>query len=235
VEDRAIGLVGNAAQAGIAEDGPNLLLAQIGMDEIRSEAETHRLIGGALCLDFANTLNGHGKPAGHEYLKAYRDLAVWCRRVDILTDRDAESLIGEAARQPAPAAAAFERAIALRETIYRIFSAIAHGAPPGAADLAALNEARSEALAHSQIVPTAGGFALDWTDKAALEWVLWPIALSAADLLTSGNRSHVRACAGQGCDWLFLDTSRNHSRRWCTMDGCGNRSKARRFYERKRG
>ena len=205
---------------------------KIGMDEIRSEAETHRLIGGALCLDMANTLNGHGKPAGHEYLKDYRDLAVWCRRVGILTDRDAECLIREAARQPAQAAAAFERAIALRETIYRIFSAIARGALPGAADLAALNEARCEGLTHSQIVPSAGGFVLDWTDKAALDWVLWPITLSAADLLTSRNLGHVRACAGQGCDWLFLDTSRNHMRRWCSMDECGNRSKARRFYAR---
>ena len=202
------------------------------MDDIKSEAETHRLIGGALCLDMANTLNGHGKPAGHEYLKDYHDLAVWCRRAGILPDHDAECLIGEAARQPAQAAAAFERAIALRETIYRIFSAIAHGAPPGAADLAALNEARSEALAHSQIAPTTGGFAVDWTDKVALDWVLRPIALSAAELLTSGNRDPIRACAGQGCDWLFLDASRNHMRRWCTMDECGNRSKARRFYAR---
>jgi len=206
--------------------------AQIGMDETKSVAETHRLIGGALCLDMANTLNGHGKPTGHEYLKGYRDLAVWCRRAGILTDRDAEVLIREAASQPAQAAAAFERAIALRETIYRIFSAIAHGASPGAADLAALNEARREGLAHSQIAPTAGGFVMDWTDKAALDWMLWPIALSAAELLTSGNRSAIRACAGQGCDWLFLDASRNHMRRWCTMDECGNRSKARRFYAR---
>ncbi len=190
------------------------------------------MIGGVLCLDMANTLNGHGKPTGHEYLKNYRDLAVWCRRADVLTEHDVEILTRAAARQPAQAAAAFERAIALRETIYRIFSAVAHGASPGAADLAALNEARCEGLAHSQIVPSPGGFVLDWTDKTALDWMLRPIALSAADLLTSGNRDRVRACAGQGCDWLFLDTSRNHSRRWCSMDECGNRSKARRFYAR---
>jgi predicted RNA-binding Zn ribbon-like protein len=211
------------------------MLSQIDMDEIRSEAETHRLIGGVLCLDFANTLNGHGQPAGHEYLKAYRDLPMWCLRAGILTARDAEYLVSAAVRQPAQAAPAFARAIALRETIYRIFSAIAQGASPGAADLAALNEARREGLAHSQIVPTAGGFAVDWTDKTAPDWMLWPIALSAADLLTSGNRNRIRACAGRGCDWLFLDTSRNHNRRWCSMDECGNRSKARRFYARKRG
>jgi predicted RNA-binding Zn ribbon-like protein len=180
----------------------------------------------------ANTLNGHGKPAGHEYLKDYRDLVIWCQHAGILTAHDAARLIGEADRRPAQTAAAFERAIALRETIYAIFSAIARGASPGAADLAALNETRSEALAHSQVASTAGGFVVDWTDKAALDWVLWPIALSAADLLTSGNRNRIRACAGHGCDWLFVDTSRNHKRRWCSMDECGNRSKARRFYAR---
>jgi predicted RNA-binding Zn ribbon-like protein len=64
--------------------------------------------------------------------------------------------------------------------------------------------------------------------------VLWPVVLAAADLLTSGDRARIHECAGPGCGWLFLDTSRNRRRRWCTMQGCGNRAKARRFYERAR-
>jgi predicted RNA-binding Zn ribbon-like protein len=204
------------------------------MDDIRSEAETHKLIGGVLCLDFANTLNGHGKTSGHEYLKDYGNLVVWCRKTGILTDRDARSLIREAARKPDKAAAAFKRVIVVREIISRIFSAIAHEVPPKADDLAALNEARAEALAHSQIIRTAAGFVLDWADKTALHRMLWPIAVSAAELLTSGNTGRIRECAGEGCDWLFLDTSRNHLRRWCSMDECGNRAKSRRFLERKR-
>ncbi len=204
------------------------------MDDIRSEAETHRLIGGVLCLDFANTLNGHGKTSGHEYLKDYSDLVVWSRKAGILTGPDARSLIRETARKPDKAAAAFKRAIVVRETIYRVFSAIAHGATPKDNDLAALNETRAEALAHSQLVRTATGFILDWTDKTALRRMLWPMALSAAELLTSDNTGRIRQCAGEGCDWLFLDTSRNHLRRWCSMDECGNRAKSRRFFERQR-
>jgi predicted RNA-binding Zn ribbon-like protein len=203
--------------------------------EIRSEAETHRLIGGALCLDFANTLNGHGKRPLHEYLAGYRDLALWSRKAGILTDREAQSLVREAARRPNEALGIFHRAIALRETTHRIFSAVAHRESPKPADLACLNAARSEALARSHIDQTAeGGFVIDWNSKTALERILWPIAVSAAELLTSENLSRVRECAGQSCDWLFLDTSRNHMRRWCSMSECGNRAKARRFFERKR-
>jgi predicted RNA-binding Zn ribbon-like protein len=63
---------------------------------------------------------------------------------------------------------------------------------------------------------------------------LWPIVLAAAELLTSAGRARVRECAAHGCGWLFLDTSRSQRRRWCTMASCGNRAKARRFYERTR-
>jgi len=206
----------------------------VSMDEIRSEAQTHRLIGGVLCLDFANTLNGHGKTPAHEYLKNYRDAVLWSRKAGILPDRNAESLIREATRQPDRAATAFKRVIALRETLYRVFSAIAHGGSPKATDLSQLNEARAEALAHSQIVRTEDGFVLDWADRTALHRMLWPIAISAAELLTSGNLSRIHECAGESCDWLFLDTSRNHMRRWCSMDECGNRAKSQRFLERKR-
>ena len=66
----------------------------------------------------------------------------------------------------------------------------------------------------------------------ALERVLWPVVRSAADLLTSPERGRVRRCGGANCDWLFMDNSRNHSRRWCDMGSCGNRAKARRYYAR---
>ena len=204
------------------------------MNNIRSEAETHRLIGGVLCLDFANTLNGHGKARGHEYLRDYCDLVLWCRKAGSLPGRDAQSLVRAATRQPDKAAATFKRAIALRETLYRIFSAIACGGSPKATDLAELTQARSDALARSQIVRTAGGFVVAWADRIALDRMLWPITLSAADVLTSGDTSRIHQCAGEGCDWLFLDTSRNHMRRWCSMDECGNRAKSQRFLERKR-
>lgn len=203
-------------------------------DQVKSDAEIHHLIAGALCLDFANTLNGHGKTPAHEYLSSYRDLVLWSRHAGILSDGDAESLIRKATRQPNETLAVFHRAIALRETLFRFFCAIAHGNAPHHADLEALNSARLEAFSHSHIDRAAKGFALDWDDRMALDRMVWQIAISAAELLTSDHLERVRQCSGDTCDWLFVDNSRNHLRRWCSMDQCGNRAKVRRFFARKR-
>jgi predicted RNA-binding Zn ribbon-like protein len=204
------------------------------LEKVTSEAEKHHLVGNTLCLDFANTLYGHSGTPLHEYLFGYRDLVVWSRRAGILTEEDAERLIRVAERHPSEALSIFHRAIALRETLFRIFSAIARGISPKQADVVALNTARSAALVHSQIERTRGQFVLDWDDKTALDRMLWLIAVSATELLTSEKVKRVRECAGQTCDWLFVDTSRNQMRRWCSMRECGNRAKARRFLERKR-
>jgi predicted RNA-binding Zn ribbon-like protein len=198
-----------------------------------SEAEKHRLIGGALCLDFANTYNGHRKGRLHEYLPAYRDLVIWSRKVEIITDGQAKALLHQAERRTSAAVGALERARDLRGIIYRIFSAPTYGGRPKASDLDRLNALRSEALSHSRLVRTPTGFRLDWKAKDALDRMLWPIAISAAELLTSENLGRVHVCDGDNCDWLFVDTSRNHLRRWCSMDECGNRAKVRRFLERK--
>jgi predicted RNA-binding Zn ribbon-like protein len=136
---------------------------------------------------------------------------------------------------PAQASAVLDQAIALRETIYRIFSAVATGRSPEAADLAALNAAISQAMAHLRIIETPAGFVWGWDGgDDALDQMLWPVVRSAADLLTSKELERVGECAEhQRCGWLFLDVSRNHSRRWCSMELCGNRAKVRRHYQRK--
>jgi predicted RNA-binding Zn ribbon-like protein len=202
------------------------------MRQVDSEAEKHHLIAGVLCLDFANTLYGHGKTPIHEYLYEYRDLAVWCRKVGIVPEKEAAKLIRAAARQPNAALSAFHRAIALRETIFRVFTAIADAKPPLHSDIAYLDSARTDALAHSRVFSGSAGFVVNWDKRDSLELLLWPISLSAVDLLVSASLARVRHCAG--CDWLFVDTSRNHLRRWCSMSACGNRAKVRRYLARKR-
>jgi predicted RNA-binding Zn ribbon-like protein len=120
--------------------------------------------------------------------------------------------------------------------MYRILSEIAHEHPPDAADLDIFNAALSEAMAHMRIAAVGSGFGWEWMGGADnLERMLWPVAWSAGELLLSDDRKYLRECGGHDCDWLFLDTSRNHSRRWCDMKTCGNRAKARRHYERARG
>jgi predicted RNA-binding Zn ribbon-like protein len=205
------------------------------MDKVATNADTLKLLGGQLSLDFANTADWHASDHPVEFLTSYSDLVAWGQHVGILTGHQAQRLLKKAARRPEDATAVLKRAIALREAIYRIFSAISRGRPPQASDLAIFNAELSGALAQSRIVSTAEGFAWDWTGaEEALDQMLWPVVHDAADLLTSEELDRVGQCADDRCGWLFLDTSRNRSRRWCSMENCGNRAKARRYYERKR-
>ena len=105
--------------------------------------------------------------------------------------------------------------------------------PPERADLDLFNAALAEALAHQRIAKTPDGFAWDWSDAdGALRGIVRPVLRSAADLMTSADLRRVRRCAGATCDWLFMDRSRNRTRRWCDMESCGNRAKPQRYYKR---
>jgi len=201
------------------------------MNETR-DAEIHHLIGGELCLDFANTLYGHADAPIHEYLFDYRDLVLWSRHTGVLTDREVRGLFRLAKERPDKAGTIFRRAIATRETIYRIFAGLAQGHTPKADDLTALHSAWLDAMTHSSLFETSDGFHLDWAGGSSLERVLWPITNSAIQLLTSDGLQRIKQC--HGCDWLFVDRSRNHMRRWCSMDACGNRTKMRRRHARRK-
>lgn len=184
-----------------------------------------------LGLDFANTVSWRLTPQPKEKLTGVADLASWACRTGILSTQQARRL---SAHSPGRAASLMKRAIRLRESIYRIFAAVASRRRPQVRDLALLNQAVRDASARLELAPGRCPLTWRWMDPAALEYVLWPIARSAAELLTSPEVSRVRVCAAAGCGWLFLDRSRNHTRRWCDMSDCGNREKARRHYRRVR-
>jgi predicted RNA-binding Zn ribbon-like protein len=196
-----------------------------------------RLVAGAFCLDFANTAAWHASARPEEGLKSYQDLVAWCQRAELLDPARAAALLREARRRPAPAAAVLRRAVELREALYRIVVCLLRGAPPDRADLVVFNRAVGAALQHAHVEAHRGGLVWSWADNGrALDAMLWPIVASAADLLTSERRGRIGQCADdRGCGWLFLDTTRNHSRQWCDMGDCGNRAKARRHYRRARG
>jgi predicted RNA-binding Zn ribbon-like protein len=200
------------------------------MTETR-DAEIHHLIGGDLCLDFANTLYGHAEVI-HEYLFDYRDLVLWSRHVGILSVQKAEILLSKWERALAESEAVFRQAIQIREEIHRIFTSLAHDEPPSNDDIAQLHQAWLENESHSQLVRTESGFMMGWEEGDAVDSMLWPITRSAVELLTSDDLKRVKQCGR--CDWLFLDRSRNQSRRWCSMDACGNRVKMARRYEREK-
>lgn len=199
------------------------------------------LLGGRLCLDFANTVSGIRGGDERDRLHDYADLVSWGRQTGAISSAQSERLLAEARRRPAHAAAAFRDAIALREAIYRLFLARVKGRAVQAADLEVLNAALARALAHRRLVPAEEPCcALAWEDvPGALDVVVWPVAVSAAELLTSGTElARVSVCGlydEQECGWLFVDETRSHTRRWCSMKDCGNRAKARRHYQRLKG
>jgi predicted RNA-binding Zn ribbon-like protein len=188
-----------------------------------------------LCLDFANTLDNRLTEDIHDNLNSYADLVAWSKQAGLLMDAGAEQLLEEARRNPEEARAVLLRARDLREGIYRIFLAIAEEAQPAEADLNVLNAALAKAMAHVRVVPQDSGFIWGWEDEGReLDSLLWPVIRSAADLLVSPELEAVRICAAEDCSWLFLDTSKNHTRRWCSMKSCGNRAKARRHYKKEK-
>jgi predicted RNA-binding Zn ribbon-like protein len=201
---------------------------------LEHETQTLNLKSGRLCLDFANTADWHASDQPEEQLNSYADLVSWSEQVGVLTEDEVQQLLREAAHHPDDAAAVLEQAISFREALYQIFSAITVGESPEVADLAILNEVLSTALGRLHLVSTSAGFGWEWIDEEnELERMLWPVAQSAAALLTSAELIRVGRCADDRCGWLFMDMSRNRSRRWCDMGDCGNRAKARRHYQRK--
>ncbi len=200
------------------------------------QTQIFELTGGRLCLDFTNTVEDRPTDHPHELFNNYSDLVSWSRQAQVLADQEALQLLAGAERQPGEASSVLAQAIMLREAIYRIFQAVAEDAVPEKEDLVSLSIAIAEAIIHARIVPTAGGFTWEWIDtEVNLDRMLWPVVRSAEDLLFSDELDAVRVCASDTCNWLFMDTSKNHSRRWCDMKSCGNRAKARRFYSRKKG
>ncbi len=196
-----------------------------------------KLVAGELSLEFANTAAWHASGTPKELLRSYQDLVTWGRRAGLLDARDAGRLLREAGRRPAAAAVVLQRAIAIRETIYRIVLALLEEREPAPSLLKGFNRELKRAFRRLHVVPGSRNLVWNWeSDPRDLDAMLFPILRSAADLLTSARRRRIGQCADdRGCGWLFLDTTKNRSRRWCQMGDCGNRAKARRHYQRFRG
>lgn len=184
------------------------------------------LSGGSAPLDLVNTLGGAGR--SDERLGSYGDLLAFARQAGLVDDAVAARLSVAAASRPVEAESTRKRALALREALFRIFTAD----EPPQRDLAELNRALATAMAQLRVRPDR---TWGWSEQdSRLDAPIWPIAREAAELLVGPELARVRECAADDCRWLFLDTSKNRSRRWCDMKSCGNRAKARSFYQRRR-
>jgi predicted RNA-binding Zn ribbon-like protein len=215
-------------------------------------ARMHEPWGGVHCLDFANTLEPRGGPPPltlppdyhlRDELATYDDLVAWAVHKETLGPAVATRLLGDSDDDPDGAHDTLKRAHALRDAIYRAFWQIADGESPSNEDLAIVMGEYADATAHARLVATDNNIEWDWIEngenETSLARPLWAVARSAVDLLITGDRQRIKVCPGPGhpplpCGWLFYDTTKNGSRRWCSMTDCGAATKARLQTERRR-
>lgn len=217
------------------------------MEESAQPDASWRLVGGRVCLDFVNTVGGRvsspdeaGGPrdfADHilrDDIPDYEALLRWSVFASLLEPSEADRLRDQARRSAPAAKKVWRRALRLREAIYRIGKALVEDWPP-CDDLRILDQEAREARQRQRLVARGRRLEAEWiADTPCLDRMLWPIALSAVEVFGSDDVNRLKQCGGPRCGWLFVDTTRNHSRQWCEMANCGNLAKVHRFRERHR-
>ncbi len=204
-----------------------------------SDPDVGELIAGVTCLDFANTVGPRRPPPDvtvTDRIPDYAALLSWSVHAGLLDVAAARRLATEAAEGERRASAVHADALELREAVYATFAALANDlrAPRGA--LLTVEAAYVTALGHAHLVDAGDRHEWQVPDRGPLDLVVWPIADSAVELARSPVRSRIKQCPGDdgACGWLFLDTTKNGTRRWCSMSSCGNRLKSRRQAARRR-
>jgi predicted RNA-binding Zn ribbon-like protein len=190
------------------------------------------LIAGALCLDFVNTVGGIRSGVHDDKLERYEDLLEWAVLGKAITRAQADSLALIARRRPDAAVKTLGDAKGLREALHAVFSAELKQRPPAKPVLDFVNQRIGQGLSHLRVRREAGEYAWSWEPPEMLDAPLWPVAHDAGEFLVGGSFERLQECASETCGWFFLDQTKNHSRRWCAMSGCGNRHKVRRYRDR---
>lgn len=180
-----------------------------------SYAGTYKLIGGTTALDFANLVSYRGTDREHDWLDHPENAAAWA----------------EAAGITAAVASDVADLRAFREVLARTFLAVADSTLPAPGDLGQIGEQAAKAWSHRRLELAEDASSAVWTSTTPS--LLDEVALDAAALLTTADALR-RIAACDECRWLFLDTTRNRSRRWCDPADCGNRARQRRHYHRNR-
>ena len=193
----------------------------------KAYAETFRCPGGELCLDFCNTGQEARDKPGEEWLSSYADVVDWLEIAGGITRKHAATLREAAARAPEAAQKVWRRAIALREALATVLLAKVAGRKPAEENLRLIEQEYARTAPCARLVPGDSGFS--WSvDRESDELD------SAVALMTSERMRRVRRCGNATCYWLFVDETKNCSRRWCEMASCGNVMKVRRHRERHR-
>jgi len=205
-----------------------------GHAEVASRAATLALVGGELAFDFNNTTSGRGGSRHLEHLRTAEDVIVWGHHAKIVAKKRVGELRRMLVQRPRLERGLRRRALDLRDIVYRFGVALTAGRPPPSADVDRLTRIHADCLRFARLTKIKGVYVWTWVAaERPVEAILGPITLSALTLLTQADLSRVKQCPGKDCGWLFFDTTKNKSRRWCEMEVCGNRAKQKRVRQRK--
>lgn len=200
------------------------------MTALQEKFSDLKILEKRISINFINTVDWRGKEESDEYINNYNDLIDWATHTEIISGEEAESLRRLAKKAPKKASEAYTRAIRLREAAHRIISHISNGEAPGSEDEELLD---SETLSvFSYLKLNLNEMRLVLNDPLDLDHILRVVVKDLVELMTSDELNSVKRCQSEECGWLFIDSSKNKSRKWCRMGGCGNRAKARRYYNR---
>jgi predicted RNA-binding Zn ribbon-like protein len=202
------------------------------METLRADPPVRPLtvVGGNLALDFANTVDYPDGHAQFDHIQDIPRLLSWARTMRLLSDPQHDELTASSRDRSAVAAASLRRVHALRRSVQSVFGAIADGQPIPEQPWRDLRRSIAEAIGHADLAGDHAHVDLVWR-SGDLDIVLWPVAYAAHELLTGSTLGRVKRCAA--CPWLYVDQSKNSSRRWCTMDDCGKSEKMRRYVARR--
>jgi predicted RNA-binding Zn ribbon-like protein len=196
--------------------------------------QTMSIDGNCLVFNFINTVHSRTEDdEPFEYLSSYKKLLEWCERLEVLPLDRIKKLSAFSDSHPETTARSLKEIIVAREMLYRFFSNIAAGEPVGESDLDAFNQLLSKSLKKLRFISEGKNVRLDWEDEEPdLKEPIWRVMKSAYDVLTEEAFERIKEC--EACGWVFLDQSKNRSRRWCSMESCGSNYKAKKYYHRKK-
>jgi predicted RNA-binding Zn ribbon-like protein len=193
-----------------------------------------RLLGERLCLDYINTLEKMGREGPKDFLSGFAELAQWAQHIRLVSDDKVAAALEWGQHHLREATDLHGQGMYLRAGLTRIFTAVAHEGEPDPSDLRILRDEFCQPDAALTLQPGAEHFQWQWSQPdRVVEWLLWEVAASALQTLTMDDLHRIKECPGANdCGSIFYDTSRNGTRRWCSMEGCGSRVKMRRHYAR---
>jgi predicted RNA-binding Zn ribbon-like protein len=183
------------------------------------------IVAGNLALDFANTVDDPLGPQRFDHVADYQSLAAWSQRIGTVSAQSSATLLHIAEDHPRHAQSTVRRGKDLRAAINETFGAIVEGHSPDTG-WRQLRPFVAEAIQHAGVMSSSRQLSLAW-DSSELDSPLWPVAEAAFRLLIGPEMERLKRCVA--CPWLFVDRSKNHSRRWCSMEICGTDEKMRRY------